>query len=116
MNLKLILKSNMLTAFAVAVAADLLQVILMPLLFEGVFSPWEDLLDVAVAGILTKLLGWHWVFLPTAAAKLVPVADIAPFWTMAVFWVAVRQKKPAEMKGETSTPINLKQADVVVSK
>jgi hypothetical protein len=106
-------KTKMLVAFGVAVAADLLQVILMPLFFEGVFSPWEDLLDVAVAGIMTSLLGWHWVFLPTAAAKLAPVADMAPFWTLAIFYVAARQKKTGQVG---NAPTELKHADAVVTK
>jgi hypothetical protein len=43
-----------------------------------------------VGAILIKLLGWHWAFLPTFAAELVPGLDLFPTWTAAVFF-ATRQ-------------------------
>jgi hypothetical protein len=33
---------------------------------------------------MVYLLGWHWEFLPSFVAKLVPGIDLVPFWTMAV--------------------------------
>jgi hypothetical protein len=33
---------------------------------------------------MVHLLGWHWEFLPSFFAKLVPGIDLVPFWTMAV--------------------------------
>jgi hypothetical protein len=47
-------------------------------------SPADDVLDVAVAVLLVKLLGWHREFLPSFFAKLVPGVDLVPFWTLAV--------------------------------
>jgi hypothetical protein len=67
-----------------AIAADALQVILFPLFAEGALSPADDILDFAVAAVMVHLLGWHWEFLPTFFAKLVPGADLVPFWTLAV--------------------------------
>jgi hypothetical protein len=46
------------------------------------------------AHILIKLLGWHWAFLPTFAAELVPGLDLFPTWTTAVFF-ATRQMNSA---------------------
>ena len=86
-------KKNLIIALAVAIAADMVQVVFFPLFIGGVFMPWDDAIDFVVAGVMTWLLGWHWVFLPTAAAKLVPVVDMAPYWTLAVFYVAMRHKK-----------------------
>ena len=37
-----------------------------------------------LAVVLTALLGWHWEFLPSFAAKLVPGVDLVPLWTLAV--------------------------------
>jgi hypothetical protein len=98
-------KSKLLIALGVAVVADLIQVIMLPFTVGGGFMPWDDALDFIVAAVLTSLLGWHGVFLPTAAAKLVPFADLAPFWTLAVFIVAMRQKKEIEQPD----PLPLKQ-------
>ena len=55
-----------------------------PLFLEGAYSPLDDVLDFAVAAVLVHLLGWHWEFLPSFAAKLVPGAGLVPFWTLAV--------------------------------
>lgn len=71
-------------AMLVAIAADALQLCFMPLFVEGAFSPADDLLDFGVAAIMINLLGWHWEFLPSLFAKLVPGVDLVPFWTIAV--------------------------------
>ena len=81
-------------AWFVAILADAIQLIGMPLFVEGGFSPLDTALDVVVGGILIKLLGWHWAFLPTFAAELVPGLDLFPTWTAAVFF-ATRQLNAA---------------------
>ncbi len=65
----------------------------------GAFSPLDDLLDVVVAWMLIRLLGWHWVFLPSFVAKLVPGVDLVPSWTMAVL-VTTREARRAHPKIE----------------
>ena len=75
---------RMTTALVVAVAADLLQLVAFPLFAEGAASPVDDVLDLAVAGLLTYLLGWHWEFAPSFLGELVPGLDFVPFWTLAV--------------------------------
>jgi len=78
-------------AWAVAVAADALQIAAFPLFVEGALSPADSILDLAVAYVMIRLLGWHWAFLPSAAAKLIPGADLFPTWTAAV-WFVTRQQ------------------------
>jgi hypothetical protein len=73
-------------AWFVAILADAIQIVGMPLFVEGGVSPIDTALDVAVGAILIKLLGWHWAFLPTFAAELVPGLDLFPTWTAAVFF------------------------------
>ena len=77
----------------VAIVADLIQVIIFPLVMEGALSPADDVLDVSVAGILSWLLGWHWEFLPSFLAKLVPGVDLVPCWTIAVANVYRKSKQ-----------------------
>jgi hypothetical protein len=77
-------RSRFRIAMVLAIAADALQIIVFPLFAEGAYSPADDVLDFALAGILVHLLGWHWEFLPTFFAELVPGADLVPFWTLAV--------------------------------
>ena len=78
-----------------AIIADALQIFVFPLFVEGALSPADDVLDLAVAAALVKLLGWHWEFLPSFFAKLVPGVDLVPFWTMAVANVYRKSKQIA---------------------
>ena len=34
---------------------------------------------------MLALVGWHWAFLPTFLAELIPFFDLVPTWTAAVF-------------------------------
>src|SRR5208337_4166211 len=78
-------------AWAVAIVADILQIVAFPFFIEGGMSPADSALDLIVAFVMIRLLGWHWAFLPTAVAKLIPAADLFPTWTAAV-WFVTRQK------------------------
>jgi len=75
----------------VALAADLIQWIALPAFIGGAASPWNDALDVFVAVVMIRILGWHWSFLPTFVVELFPVFDLAPTWTVAV-WLATRKR------------------------
>ena len=109
------LSARALAALAVAVFADFLQLVLFPFFFEGFLSPIQDTLDVAVASALTGLLGWHWVFLPTALVELVPGADLAPFWSVAAFMVVMGRtsKQPGTVSPATIdvAPMNIQKAN-----
>src|SRR5262249_34523165 len=74
-------------AWLVAIAADAIQIAGLPLFVEGALSPVDTLLDIIVAAILTRLLGWHWAFLPGLVGELIPGLDLFPTWTAAVFYV-----------------------------
>src|ERR671931_423370 len=78
-----------------ALVADGLQLFVFPLFAEGALSPADDVLDVVVAAVLVRLLGWHWEFLPAFAAELVPGVDLVPFWTLAVANVYRKWKRAA---------------------
>lgn len=83
-DLILLSRSRFRAAVILAVAADALQIVVFPLFAEGGLSPYDDALDLTVAAVLVHLLGWHWEFLPTFVAELVPGLDLVPFWTLAV--------------------------------
>ena len=78
-------------ARGIAVLADVIQIGLAPLFFEGGLSLFDAVLDIFMAGILTWLVGWHWAFLPAFIAELTPGLDLAPSWTLAVI-VATRHR------------------------
>ena len=77
------------TARILAVAADVLQIVFFPAFAGGWISPLNNALDVVVAVIMVRLVGWHVAFLPTFVAELVPAVDLFPTWTAAV-WFATR--------------------------
>jgi hypothetical protein len=81
-----------LTALAIAVAADALQIALLPLFMEGAAAPWNDVLDLAVGAAMLGLLGWHVAFLPAFLGELVPFLDLFPTWTAAVVFVVTRRR------------------------
>jgi len=82
-------------AMVLAIIADALQIVVFPLFVEGALSPADDILDFGIAAVLVQLLGWHWEFLPSFLAKLVPGVDLVPFWTMAVANVYRKSKRIA---------------------
>ena len=95
-------------AMILAVVADLLQIVVFPLFVAGAESPADDVLDLGIGAVMIFLLGWHWEFLPSFVAKLVPGADLVPFWTIAVANVYRKSKRTvvttAGNPGEDATP------------
>jgi hypothetical protein len=81
-------------ARGIAVAADALQIAVFPIFSEGFISPVSDVLDVAVCTVLTLLVGWHIAFLPSFIIKVLPIADLAPTWTIAIL-IATRHSQQA---------------------
>jgi hypothetical protein len=90
-------------ARAIAVAADLLQVALLPAFLASELSLVNQVIDVAVAVVLVALVGWHWAFLPTFLAEMVPFVDLIPTWTAAVF-IATGGRPAAEGASRSPAP------------
>jgi hypothetical protein len=88
-------------AMILAIIADALQIVVFPLFVEGALSPADDIVDFGVAAVLVNLIGWHWEFLPSFFAKLVPGVDLIPFWTMAVLSVHRKWKQTTTTVEET---------------
>lgn len=83
-------------AWLVAMAADAIQIVAFPLFIEGVASPANSVLDLVVGLVMIRLLGWHWAFLPSLAAELIPGLDMFPTWTAAVWYVTRQRMNPEE--------------------
>jgi hypothetical protein len=83
------------TAMVLAIAADALQIVFLPMFVEGAISPADDILDLGIGAAMIHLLGWHWEFLPSFLGKLVPGVDLVPFWTLAVANVYRKSKQIA---------------------
>jgi hypothetical protein len=83
-------RRRILAARTLAVVADAVQLGLLPLFAEGAASIVNDALDAVIAVVMVVLVGWHWAFVPAFLAELVPVVDLAPTWTLAVFFATRR--------------------------
>jgi hypothetical protein len=79
-------------AWVAAVAADLLQWGLFPLFAWGALSPINAGVDLLVAFLMLRWMGWHLAFLPAFVTELVPVANIVPSWTLAM-WIVTRLRR-----------------------
>ena len=76
------------SAYAVAVATDVLQFVVGPLGFFGA----DEMLDVIAAGATWRLLGFHPLLLPTFIIEFLPIADMLPSWTGCVALVVAARK------------------------
>jgi hypothetical protein len=86
-------------ARGIAVAADVVQVVLIPnYALDYIVG---DVVDVIAAGLLTLLVGWRLAFIPSFLIRLIPVADLAPTWTIAIA-IATWPKKSQPAKVEKS--------------
>jgi hypothetical protein len=77
-------------ALAVALAADTLQLVLWPAFSEGAASPFDDALDVAVAGALWLILGFSPRLALAFTMELVPGAALFPTWTAVALTIPVQ--------------------------
>jgi hypothetical protein len=74
----------------IAVAVDLAQYALLP----AELTPLNNVIDVLTGVAMLVLVGWHWAFLPTFLAELVPFVDLVPSWTLAVMFATRGQNAP----------------------
>ncbi len=96
-------------ALGLAIAIDTLQLVVFPLFVAGAPSPADDAVDVFACAALSWLLGWHWEFLPSALAKLVPGVDLVPLWTLAVANV-YRKSRQAAISAESGPEVRANRA------
>lgn len=86
-------------ARVIALAVDLAQYALLPV----ELTPLNNVVDVGTAIAMVSLVGWHWAFLPTFLAEMVPFVDLIPTWTLAVMF-ATRGGKPPLGPGAPPPP------------
>jgi hypothetical protein len=90
-------RDKVILAFAIAGVADLVQIPITAATTTGLLSiPGEladFLVDCVVMIVTTRLLGFHWVLLPSFLLELIPGPDLLPTWTASVAYVVWRRKK-----------------------
>src|SRR4051812_44606947 len=76
-------------AYATAVLTDVLQFAIGPV-------GWmlaDEVLDVIAMILITRLIGFPPLLLPTFVLEIVPVADLLPTWTACVALVTILRRK-----------------------
>jgi len=96
-------RSRIKTAYAVAIATDVLQLALGP--FGWVFV--DEILDVIALIATTKLLGFHPLLLPTFVLELIPIVDVLPTWTGCVALVVATRKTQPPIPRNDQTVIDV---------
>jgi hypothetical protein len=102
--LKSIKSPELRLAWTIAIIADALQIVAFPLFAEGGISPADDALDLLVAVLLTRMLGWHWAFLPSLMMEVIPGVALVPTWTAAMFLVTRQMTSRTEGEAEILPP------------
>jgi len=91
---------RMAMAMVVALVADGIQLVLGPV--GWVFG--DQIIDAVTAILVSWLLGFHWLLLPTFVVELVPVAGEIPTWTGCVIAVIALRKREQRRFHESSAP------------
>jgi len=76
-------------ACAVAVAADGIQLLLGPFGWAGP----DEVIDIMAMVLLTAIIGFHPLFLPTFVAEFIPMVDSLPTWTACTLIVIGLRRK-----------------------
>jgi hypothetical protein len=91
------------TALVVAAATDVAQLVMGPFGWAGV----DEVLDVAAMYMISRLLGFHPLLLPTFLLEFVPFTDLLPTWTGCVALVIRVRKQQGLVSDDArdSTPV-----------
>ena len=87
------------SAYLVAVAADVVQLLLGPV--GWTFA--DEIIDAAAMVTISRLIGFHPLLLPTFIIEFMPIADLLPTWTGCVALVVAlrkRQQPPPPTSGD----------------
>jgi len=77
-------------ALGLAILIDGIQIGLFPIFAPGFLSAADIILDVLAFALFWRLVGWHPALLPGFVFEQIPLVDLAPTWTIAV-WIAIRR-------------------------
>jgi len=91
---------RMVLALAIAVAADGLQLLLAGLGWFGL----DQAIDCVAMVLLSWLIGFHVLFLPTFVVELIPLVEDLPTWTACTTAVIVLRKREQNKTPPTAAP------------
>ena len=87
-------------AYAIAILADVIQLPVNAATLSGVLAIPAESVDIAIDFIvmflLSTVLGFHWMFIPSFFVEAIPGVDLLPTWTGCVALVVKQRMKDAE--------------------
>jgi hypothetical protein len=95
-------------ALAVAVIADLLQIVTVPVAWTFV----QSAIDVVAMLIILPVIGFHFLLLPTFVIEIVPGAAALPTWTACVLAVIGLKKRALDAAAKATLPPVIEVAEV----
>lgn len=93
-------RARMILALAVAVAADGLQLLLGPLGWAFV----DQAIDCVAMILVSRIVGFHILLLPTFVVELVPVLEDLPTWTACTAAVIALRKREQQHPPPSAPP------------
>ena len=93
-------RARVAVAVTVAVVADLLQIVWLPVAWT--FVP--EAIDVVAMGLTMGLLGFHLLLLPTFVLEFMPAVNLAPTWTSCVIVVIALRKHARSAADQDKLP------------
>ena len=104
----LLTRPRMILALVVAVAADGLQLALGPLGWAGL----DQAIDCVAMILVSRIIGFHILLLPTFVVELVPVLEDLPTWTACTAAVIALRKREQNNPPPPTPPPNKPVIDI----
>ena len=95
-----ITRPRMILALVAAVAADGMQLLLGPLGWAGL----DQAIDCVAMILVSRIIGFHILLLPTFVVELVPVLEDLPTWTACTAAVIALRKREQNNPPPPPTP------------
>jgi len=99
-----ITRADVRLAYTVAVTVDIAQFLFGPLGWSGL----DELLDAVAMVMVSRLIGFHPLLLPTFLLEFVPLADMLPTWTGCVALVVRARTRQGVVSDDGAPAIDVK--------
>jgi len=93
-------RANVRLAYVVGVTVDVAQFLLGPFGWSG----FDEILDAIGMIVITRLIVFHPLLLPTFVLEFVPFTDMLPTWTGCVALVVRARKRQGVVVSDDTTP------------
>ena len=97
-------RADVRAAYVVAVGVDVAQFLLGPFGWAG----FDELIDAVAMVVISRLIGFHPLLLPTFLLEFVPFTDMLPTWPGCVALVVRTRKRQGFVSDDVAPAIDVK--------